>query len=324
MSHGLTQRKDGFVEMAYSYEDGLPWHKLGQGMRPEATIDEWKVDSGCDFKVLRSGIRFATSRDPAEALSTYDDAQILFRSDNKMGLGIASPKYKIFQPGETLELFRDLVGVGGFKLSAAGTLFGGRRFWATAKIGADALIIDKDQIDAYLLVCTSVDGSMPTTIDFTGTRGVCQNTINLALSSASKYRIKISHRQEVDFDKVKKELGIGAQAYDEFVNAAKRLALTTINKAEAQQLTGQLLIDAKAVTKADVATSSGFKTILDLFQHGKGNHGETAWDWVNGVTEYVDHVQRAKSDSHRMANSMFGKGDALKTMAFERALAIAE
>jgi phage/plasmid-like protein (TIGR03299 family) len=321
MAHELTQRKNGFVEMAYVGD--APWHKLGQELTADASIDQWIVQAGMEWKIQRSKVRYAVSREgDSSGFLEMDSQHVLFRSDNKEALGIVSPKFKIVQPRETLEAMRDLIPQG-FTLNTAGTLFGGRQFWALASIGASACILGRDEVKGFLLITSACDGSRKTTGKFVAERVVCNNTMSIAMRETGK-EVRQSHRTEFDPAAMKAELGIMQDSFGTFIEASRRLALVTINKAEAQQLTGQLLIDSKAVTKADVATSSGYKTILDLFQHGKGNHGETAWDWVNGVTEYVDHVQRAKSDSHRMANSMFGKGDALKTMAFERALAIAE
>lgn len=322
--HGLTQRKDGFVEMAY-YGDAA-WHKLGNPLTLEQATeisDETLALSGMDWKAQRGIVRYATDREGT--MMTMDDQHVLFRSDTKAPLGIVSAKYNILQPKECMMFFKDICGLNGFTLSAAGTMFGGKRFWATAKIGEGACIMGRDDlVEGYLLLSTSVDGTLATTAKFTTVRVVCNNTLSMALSAKDARDIKISHRTEFNADRVKQELGIVRGTFGQFIDASRKLALVTINHKDAEKMTAQLLVDSKAVTKEDVTTASGYKTILNLFQHGKGNHGETAWDWVNGVTEYVDHVQRAKSDSHRMANSMFGKGDALKTMAFERALAVAE
>jgi hypothetical protein len=42
---------------------------------------------------------------------------------------------------------------------------------------------------------------------------------------------------------------------------------------------------------------------------------------LNAVTEFVDHVGTARTDSARLDSAWFGKGDALKTKAAELALA---
>jgi phage/plasmid-like protein (TIGR03299 family) len=320
--HALTERKDGFVEMAYVGDK--PWHGLGQELAQGASIDHWKVQAGMDWRVKRAKVRYPTNMEGTD-IRTMDDQHVLFRSDNKEALGVVSDKYKVVQPDECLEFFRDIVGSNGFELHTAGTMFGGRRFWALASIGEGATILGRDDlVNGYLLLSTSADGTLATTAKFTTVRVVCNNTLSMALSAKDARDIKISHRTSFNADAVKAELGIVKGAFGQFINASKKLAVTMVSTKEAHELTAALLVDSKAVTKADVTASSGYKSILSLFDHGKGNHGETAWDWVNGVTEYVDHVQRAKTDSHRMANSMFGKGDALKTMAFERALAIAE
>jgi phage/plasmid-like protein (TIGR03299 family) len=316
--HGLTQRKDGMVEMAYVGD--APWHKLGQELQIGASIEEWKRQAGMDWLIKRSRVRYGSG----DQQRTMDEMHVLFRSDTKDALGVVSDRYEIVQPPEVLEFFADIVGANGFSLHTAGTMFGGRRFWALASIGEGACILGQDKVNGFLLLSTSADGTLATTAKFTTVRVVCNNTLSMALSCKSAKDVKISHRTKFIADSVKDQLGIVRGSFGEFIEASRRLSLTTVNRQDAGKFTEELLVDSKTVTKADATASTGYKTILSLFDHGKGNHGETLWDLVNGVTEYVDHVQRAKTDSHRMANSMFGKGDALKTMAFERALSMAD
>lgn len=318
MSHELTQRKDGFVEMAYVGD--APWHGLGQQLTEGASIEAWKRQAGMDWLIKRSRVRYGEGG----SQRIMDDQHVLFRGDTKDALGVVSSKYKIVQPPEVLEFFRDLVSGNGFTLHTAGTMFGGRRFWALASIGDGAVIMGKDKVEGYLLLSTSADGTLATTAKFTTVRVVCNNTLSMALSAKDARDVKISHRTEFVPDNVKMQLGLVRGAFGAFIDASRKLAVSTINREQAELMTAKLLTDSKTVTKEDVTASTGYKTILNLFQYGKGNEGETLWDWTNGVTEYVDHVQRAKSESHRLANSWFGKGDALKTMAFERALAAAE
>lgn len=324
MAHALTTRANGFVEMAYLGEVG--WHGLGNELTEDEArnIDERAVQkAGMDWLVKRSRVRFGEGPNQ----QVWDKHHVLFRSDTKAPLGIVGEGYQIVQPRECLEFMAELANLGGFKLETAGTMFGGQRFWALASIGENAPILDKDMVKGYLLIATSVDGTMATTVDPTTVRVVCNNTLSMALGQASKVRIKVNHRSELSAakkDSIRSQLGIVSHGFHDFITASRKLASVGVTRNAAQAMTERLLVDTKTVTKEDPRTSAGFRSIMSLFEHGEGNHGQTAWDWVNGVTEYVDHVQRAKTESHRMANSLFGKGDALKTEAFERALALVE
>lgn len=324
MAHALTQRTNGFVEMAYFGEKG--WHGLGQELTHDEAIniDERALKkAGMDWNVQRAKVRFATEHGQDSAnYQEFPDQLVLFRSDTKAPLGIASPKYNILQPKACLQFMADIAGAGGFELNTAGTMFGGKRFWALASIGADAPVLANDLMKGYLLIVTSVDGTLATTVKPTSTRVVCNNTLSLAMSSKGQRDITVSHRTKFDAAKVRSQLGIVEGAWASFIQGSRKLAEHEISNMRARDMTARLLVETGTVTKDDPETSTGFKSIMDLFARGAGNHGNTAWDWVNGVTEYVDHVQRAKSDSHRLANSWLGKGDDLKTEAFSRALAL--
>lgn len=319
MSHGLTQRANGFVEMAWA--GAKPWHTLGNELTHGAPIEQWIEQAGMDWKIQRSKIRYHTDAS-GENFKMIEDSHVLFRSDTKDALGIVSAKYQVVQPREVLEFFRDIVGESGFELETAGTMFGGKRFWALARVGESAMVLDQDYINGYLLLSTSADGTLATTAGFKTIRVVCNNTLSMALKAKDARDVTINHKVKFDHARVKDQLGLVHGEFSNFMLAARRLAANPIKLEEAEALTEKLLVESRTVTKDDVTRATGYKRVLELFKHGAGNHGETAWDWLNGVTEWVDHEQRAKSDSHRMANAWYGKGDALKTQALELALSI--
>jgi hypothetical protein len=70
------------------------------------------------------------------------------------------------------------------------------------------------------------------------------------------------------------------------------------------------------------------QTVYGLYAgEGKGSKltsaNGTAWGLVNGVTEYVDSLRRARSQDNRLDSAWFGTGAALKQKGFEAALALA-
>lgn len=312
MAHELTTRANGLVEMAYVGE--APWHGLGQQLTAKAPIEVWQAEAGMDWLVKRSRVRFGENE-------VFEDHHVLFRSDDKKPLGIVGKGYKIVQPPEVLEFFRDLVGENGFTLHTAGTLFGGKKFWALASIGESAIITGSDKVDGYLLLTTSCDGSMATTAKFTTVRVVCNNTLSMSLSKKEANTVTLSHRTHFDHAAMKEKLGIVTGSFGKFIYAARLLADRPCSGMRASELT-QALMSGKT-EKESVKESKGYQGIIQLFNEGKGNSGETLWDWVNGVTEYVDHAQNAKTESHRLANSWYGVGDSMKTEALEMALALA-
>ena len=101
----------------------------------------------------------------------FPDRFVLYRSDFHQPPAIVSRHYKPVQPAEVLEFFRDLVTeIGGFKLETAGALQGGKKVWALAPAPKAAVIGKNDVVVRYLLLATSYDLSMPTTVQQTSIR----------------------------------------------------------------------------------------------------------------------------------------------------------
>lgn len=319
MSHELTET-NGIVEMAYVGD--TPWHGLGQKLEAGASIETWKTAAGMDWQIKRSRVRYGAG----DAQRTYDDAHVLFRSDTKDALSVVGSGYKIVQPGAVLDFFAEFAQAAGANLETAGTLFGGRRFWALAKLGGEESIIGNDVVAQYLLLASSCDGSSKTEARETAIRVVCNNTISLALTGKTKHSIKVSHRSIFDPAWVKRELEATGGNFSAFVKAARALAKVRVDNVKAEAFIASLL--AAKTTREDVSDTPAYQAILGLF-NGQAIGADlaaaegSAWGLLNAVTQYVDHSARAKTTEHRIASAWFGNGDSLKTQALEMAMALA-
>jgi phage/plasmid-like protein (TIGR03299 family) len=320
MVAAVSTRKNGFAEMAYVGE--TPWHGLGQSLEAGASIETWKQAAGMDWAVKRSRVRYGEG----DKQQIFEGAHVLFRSDTKAALGIVSPKYKIVQPGEVLEFFRDLTQANGYVLNTAGVLFDGKRFWALAKIGGDAVVMGEDRVGGYLLLSTSCDGTLATTAKFTTVRVVCNNTLSMALTKDANKSFTLKHTSVFRPEDAKAELGLATGEFSKFMLAARSLAKKQVSNMAAGEFVESLLVDTKTVLGENVRKSRQFTKIMDLFTKSAmggtllGANG-TMWGLVNGVTEFVDHSARSQTVDARLASAWFGRGDALKSTAFERALA---
>lgn len=313
---------------AMAYVGEKPWHGLGQELTYDAPIETWKREAGLDFTVERARVGYL---DKAGVSHTLDSREVLYRDDTKSPLGIVSNGYKVVQPGEVLEFFRDLTEQGGFTMDTAGVLHGGRRVWALAKMSEGDNVIGTDRVMPYLLLATSFDGGLATTAKFTGVRVVCHNTITLALNSdsAESRTVKVAHHSAFDATQVKKQMGLIRSAWDQFMANSRIMAQRELAAKLADQMTIKL-VEPTLGKKADgakqdadgVRDSKSYRAIMGLFGGSAIGAdltgGPTAWAWLNAVTQYVDH-ERGRNPDTRMNAAWFGNGDTLKS----RALALA-
>ena len=314
MSHELTTHADGRVEFAYLASDGTPWHGLGQALEDGTSLDAWREAAGMNWKIKRGIVRYNTEFNGGQV--DLPDQHVLFRSDNKAPLGIVSKRYQVVQPGDVVEFFRDIAKAGGLELSAAGTIYGGKRFWATAKIGEASPASLADKIGGYILISTSADGSLATEVRRTTVRTVCKNTLQMAMADA-KASIKVSHRSVFDPDSIKEFMGLNNAAWDAFRHTVTKLANVAMVEEEAADMAAAIFGNTDKVRE-----TAGFKKVLSLF-NGEGMGATmdgvlgTRWGLLNAVTEYADHHVRARSDENRFVASQWGAGADLKSRALD-------
>ncbi|WP_199102145.1 DUF932 domain-containing protein [Aquitalea sp. ASV11] len=310
-----------------AFVGATPWHGLGNPLSPQQPLDVWLTEAGMDWRIEQSDVLFNVAADGMH-IRPFADAKVLYRSDSLAPLSVVSPRYKVVQPSEVLEFYRDLVSAGGFELETAGVLKGGRKLWALAKTGQEALLKGGDRVKAYLLLATSCDGTLCTTAQFTSVRVVCNNTLQMAVKDRTG-AVKVPHSTVFDPQSVKEALGLGLSAWDRFIGNIKQLSQRTVSPEEACQFFREVLDEPLVEGTEDAVTSKALQQVSALYSGGgmgsllAGTKG-TAWGLVNAMTEYVDHRRRARSQDYRLDSAWFGQGAQLKGKALEHALALVE
>jgi len=314
MAHELTTRKNGFTEMAYVGEQA--WHRLGNRLEEDASIEQWQKAAGMDWEIESSPVVYQPNFYDIEQ---FKGQKVLYRSDTHEPLSVVSDRYKPVQPKEVLEFFRDLVTNSGFKLHTAGTLRGGKRFWALAETGKFGEVSTDDKVGGYLLLSTSCDRTLATTARFTTIRVVCNNTLTASLNNVAN-SVSFNHMQSFDPVVVKYKLGEAVESFGAFMETAKWLRQQSINATDAKNFISQLLTPLVFVgaESYDVTKTKGYQSILQLFEGkalGSDMAGHTKWGLLNAVTEYMDYHVQARSAESRLNSAWFGQGEVMKNKA---------
>jgi phage/plasmid-like protein (TIGR03299 family) len=305
-----------------AYVNATPWHGLGNPLTENQPLEIWLREAGMDWDILDNPVLY---RSP-EGLQSFTDNKVLFRSDTLAPLSVVSQRYQVVQPREVLEFYRDLVELGGFQLETAGVLKGGKKLWALARTGQDALLKGNDQVKAYLLLATACDGTLATTAQFTSVRVVCNNTLQMATENGSG-AIKVPHSTKFDPAKVKQQLGLGVSTWQHFIADMRRLSERPVNPFEARRYMVEVLGDP-ALHFHEQPNIKVLNHVFALYAgQGMGANlasaNDTAWGLVNAVTQFVDHERRARSPDNRLDSAWFGIGSLIKQKALDEALKLA-
>lgn len=311
-----------YGEASMAFVGDKAWHGLGQELETGASIEQWAQAAHMDWNIERCAVEYNGG-------NMFPDKHVLYRSDNQKPLSVVSKSYKIVQPMEVLEFYRDLVGVAGMQLETAGVLFEGRRFWAMANTGRMAELKGGDKVKGYVLLITACDGTLATTAQFTSVRVVCNNTLRLSLGESGVERIKVPHNRTWNPSEVKEQLGLIDSGWSRYKEQMERLVETPVSEDQGVEYLIKLFGDpAVSVAEQSPAVAAKCAGVWELYRGGgMGSTLESAngsfWGLLNAITETVDHHTSHRTVDSRVNNAWFGAGDKLKTEAFNLALEMA-
>lgn len=340
MSHELDFTK-GSAAIAYRGE--TPWHGYGQQILPQDSIDDIRIKAGLDYDVIKTPVLFgyqetrhpnsfsqdAGSEEAAviDRTGQFDQNQVLYRNDTHTPLAVVGKHYRVVQPKEVVEFYRDLSSDFGFEVEVVGALQGGRKVWALANTRNAFNLRGEDQVKGYLLLATSYDGTMATQARFTSVRVVCNNTLSLA--RMEKAQVSVPHSQTFNADAVKRQLQVGP-AWEQFNERAAKMSERVVSRDEVVELFMASYFNLAGVEairefndkegNADRAEKLMGRLTHALFQSPGANLASargTLWGALQAVTFDVDHSLPSRDTGSRLSKAWFGDGETIKNRAFD-------
>ena len=268
------------------YTREKPWHGLGVMVQEAPTSAEALTLAGLDWRVIQSPIV------TEDGIPINGFKANLRETDDKV-LGVVTDRYRVVQNSEAFAFTDSLLGEG-VTYETAGALQEGRRTWLLAKL-PQRYIISGDEITPYLVFMNSHDGSGAIKVAMTPIRVVCQNTLNLALSTAKR---TWSMNHTGDIEGKLEEARYTLLYADKYMGELGR-AIDQLNHIKLSDRQVYEYIDA-LFPLADTPTEQQKKNLIRLkedlmlryFEAPDLQHvGKNAYRFVNAVSDFATHAK---------------------------------
>ena len=308
------------VETMFSVRE-VPWHGLGTIIQDAPDSKEAIRIAGLDWRVIQSPVICA---DNGNTIPGYK-ANIR-ESDGKV-LGMVTDKYKIVQNEEAFEWTDALLGEG-VRYETAGSLQGGRKVWMLARL-PHQYIINGEEITPYMVFTNSHDGSGAIKVTMTPVRVVCNNTLNLALST-TKRCWSCNHVGDINgkLEDARNTLLYAGKYMSELGKGIDELNRIKLNDAKVLAFINEL------IPEAENASLQQKRNILKLRDDMKARYFEApdlrdldknAYRFVNAVSDFATHARPLRERANYRDN-LFAKtidGHPMIDKAYQMTLAAA-
>lgn len=268
------------------YTREKPWHGLGVMVQEAPTSAEALTLAGLDWRVVQSPIV------TEDGIPINGFKANLREMDDKV-LGVVTDRYRVVQNSEAFAFTDSLLGEG-VTYETAGALQEGRRTWLLAKL-PQRYIISGDEITPYLVFMNSHDGSGAIKAAMTPIRVVCQNTLNLALSTA-KRTWSMNHTGDIEgkLEEARYTLLYADKYMGELGRAIDRLNHIKLSDRQVYEYIDALFPLTDTPTEQQKKNLMRLKEDLMLryFEAPDLQHvGKNAYRFVNAVSDFATHAK---------------------------------
>lgn len=263
-----------------------PWHGLGNVVNEAPDSRTALHVAGLDWNVLQKDVY-------TQEGFYIPGYKLNYRDSDFQQLGIVTDRYKVVQNVDAFRFTDNLLGTG-VKYETAGSLQGGRRTWILAKL-PEQYIIAGDKITPYLLVMNSHDGTSSIKVCMTPVRVVCNNTLNLALSTAKRmWQTKHTENIMDRMDDAKETLFFAHGYMSELGKAIDKLNKTKLQ--DKKVIEYMQIFFPVSVELSDIQRKNNRKLLENLklryFDAPDLQHvGKNAYRFINAVSDFATHAE---------------------------------
>lgn len=315
------------IETMFSVRE-KPWHyemtkQVTKLIQEAPTSAEALRLAGLDWRVEPKPIYTETNGLFGRAMTPIPGFVANTRDSDGAVLGVVTDAYKIVQNTDAFAFTDNIIG-GDVRYETAGSLAGGKRIWLLARLPETEIVGDK--VEQYLVFTNTFDGSGSVRVSCTPIRVVCQNTLNVALSTAKR---SWSIRHTANIETRMKEAHDALQLAGDYIDAlsvkADKMATQHLSENEIDKLVKQLFPLAEEaspiILKRNAERQELFRTALkaDDLQ----NFRNTKWQFVNAAADMADHAQPFRMTATSRENRLrdIFNGHPLLDKAYELVLA---
>lgn len=283
------------VESMFSVRE-KPWHGLGTIVKEAPTSEDALRLAGLDWDVVQSPIY--TNHGKVEGYKAN------IRSTDRQVLGVVSDRYRIVQNTEAFSFTDELLGQG-VRYETAGSLMGGRKVWLLARLPRE-FIIAGERISPYLVFSNTHDGSGAVRVAVTPIRVCCNNTLNLALSTAAR-SFSMVHTGDVK-EKVaeaKQTLFMADNYMENLGREFERLRKQKISDQQVREYIDQLLPIEPGASSVTVKNMKKLRNDMAMRYFdapdlkGVGNN---AYRFINAVSDFATHAEPIRRTKNYQEN----------------------
>lgn len=212
------------------------------------------------------------------------------RSSDGSVLGVVTDRYKVVQNSEAFDFTDALIGEG-VTYETAGSLKNGKTIWLLAKMPERNILDDK--FDPYICFTNSHDGTGAIRIVSTPIRVVCNNTLNLALNTATRsWSTRHMGDMNSKLQEAKHTLQLANDYLDALADEADRLANEKFSNEEVLAVLDEMFpvnpeMSNRQRNNAEIVKDG---IIACMYAPDLVKFLNTKWGFLNAVSDYVGHA----------------------------------
>ena len=335
-----------------------PFFKRGSVIDGCGTAEEAIRQSGLDYTVAKVRLIAAKCEQTKEGIECIDgnvyhsvnevpkhlrnsylpNTHAIVRTDNGVNLtqngNTVTSKYTIVQNIDAFDIMDNCIADGQATFQTAGSFGRGEEVFITAKFPSYTKGINGDEIEDYVVMKLSHDGSGGITVFMSPIRVVCQNTLHLALRKAES-KITFKHTTNVHYKLKNLETMLGAHKdyserlmYDMEALKSKKISYTDtiahLNKIMVTPSEVQgMKISGSPLEVINKRKANLIEEIISTIDGGVGQelHRGTALWMFNGISTYYNNKEFESPNAK--FSSLYGGNAQRKTQeAFDYLLTV--
>lgn len=219
-------------------------------------------------------------------------------------MGVVTDRYKVIQNEEAFAFTDALLGEG-VRYETAGSLQGGKKVWMLARMPHE-YIITGERISPYLLFSNTHDGSGAIKVALTPIRVVCNNTLNLALSTAKRSWSMI-HAGDIQgkLQEAKDTLLLADRYMDSLGKEFENLRMKSMTDKQVMEYIEVLLPVEEDGTMKQKRNIEHLREDLKMRYFDAPDLqdvGKNAYRFINAVSDFATHAQPLRKTANYKEN----------------------